>query len=66
MKGQEAQFKWGIKTGREIEDWNTGFHFVSERYFMLECKKRTLSIRFMCLFPFFGKSMKIFLLRKGE
>ncbi|MGI6573284.1 MAG: class I SAM-dependent methyltransferase [Fermentimonas sp.] len=66
MKGQEAQFKWGIKTGHEIDDWNTGFHFVSERYFMLECKKRALSIRFMCLFPFFGKSMKIFLLRKGE
>ncbi len=64
MKDQEAQFMWGIKTGREIDEWNTGFHFVSERYFMLECKKRALSIRFMCLFPFFAKSMKIFLLRK--
>jgi O-methyltransferase involved in polyketide biosynthesis len=64
MKGQEAQFTWGIKTGREIDAWNTGFHFVSERYFMLECKKRALSVWFMCLFPFFSKSMKIFLLKK--
>lgn len=64
MKDQEAQFKWGIKSGREIDTWKTGFRFVSERYFMLECKKRALSVRLMCLFPFFGKSMKIFLLRK--
>lgn len=66
MKGQEARFKWGIKSGREIDAWNTGFHFESERYFMQECKKRSLSIRLMCLFPFFGKSMKIFLLKKRQ
>lgn len=64
MKDQDAKFTWGVKSGREIEKWNTGFQFVNERYFMLECKKRALSIRIMCLFPFFGKSMKIFLLRK--
>lgn len=66
MKDQTATFKWGVKSGRELDDWETGFRFVSERYYMLECKKRALSVRFMCLFPFFGKSMKIFLLRKGE
>jgi len=63
MKGQEARFKWGIKSGREIDAWNTGFYFENERYYMLECKRRALSVRFMCLFPFFGKSMKIFLLK---
>lgn len=66
MKEQEVQFMWGVKSGREIDAWNTGFHFESERYFMLECKERALRVRLMCLFPFLGKSMKIFLLKKNK
>ncbi len=66
MKEQEVQFMWGVKSGREIDAWNTGFHFESERYFMLECKERALRVKLMCLFPFFGKSMKIFLLKKNK
>lgn len=64
LKGQEACMRWGVKSGSEIDAWNIGFRFVSERYYMSECKKRSLSVRLMCLLPFFGKGAKIFLLEK--
>lgn len=65
VKGYDASFKWGVKSGRETDEWNTGFRFAGERFFMKECKFRSLAVRLMCLFPFFANSMKIFLLVKN-
>ncbi|NLM18297.1 MAG: class I SAM-dependent methyltransferase [Candidatus Riflebacteria bacterium] len=64
MKKQTARFKWGIDSGKEIDAWNTGFRFVSERFYMEECRKRSLSLRIMNLLPFFRKCSKIILMKK--
>ena len=30
LKGYDASFKWGIKMGKEIEQWNIGVEFINE------------------------------------
>lgn len=70
LKGYNTTFKWGVDSGKVIDSWGTGFHFVDESFFMSEpqCKKRSFRVRLMCLlFPYyFGKSMKIFRLRNFQ
>lgn len=66
LKGYDVQFKWGTKSGKIVDEWETGFHFIDEYFFMnmKECKKRSLRVRIAgLLFPKFAKSMKIFRLR---
>lgn len=66
LKGYDAPFKWGIKNGKSIDRWNTGFHFIDEYFFMRmrECKKRSLRVCLLSTFyPKFANSMKIFRIR---
>lgn len=66
LKGYNVQFKWGTKSGKIVDSWNTGFHFIDECFFMntKECKKRSIRVRLATmLFPGFAKSMKIFRIR---
>lgn len=66
LKGYDAHFKWGTKSGKIVDKWNTGFHFIDEYFFinMKECKRRSWKVRLTgMLFPKFAKSMKIFRLR---
>ncbi len=69
LKGYDAQFRWGTDTGRVVDEWDTGFHFVDECFFMSlkSCKQRSVMARTLCtLFPKFAKSMKIFRIRNFE
>ncbi len=60
MKGYNAVFKWGIKTGKEINNWNAGASFVDEYYYFDRYKERQpLLIRCLALLPGFRKMMKI-------
>ncbi|MBN1907400.1 MAG: class I SAM-dependent methyltransferase [Deltaproteobacteria bacterium] len=64
MKGYNAQFKWGIKTGKEIDAWNAGATFITEYYYFDRHKdKQPAVLRFLALFPGFRKMMKIIHLR---
>ena len=60
LKGYNAPFKWGIKTGKEIEQWNIGAHFINEYYYFDRHKnKQPLFFRIITLIPAFRKMMKI-------
>ncbi len=60
MKGHSAKFKWGIKTGAELEDWNQGINFIEEwYYFDRHREKYPLTLRLFSLIPGFRKGMKI-------
>lgn len=59
-KGYNIQFKWGIKTGKEIERWNIGIQFINEWYYADRHKdKQSFLIRLVSLLPMFRKSVKI-------
>ncbi len=60
VKKYNANFKWGIKTGKEIDAWNTGASFITEYYYFDRHKNKQASIyRLLALFPGFRKMMKI-------
>lgn len=60
VKKYDAQFKWGIKSGREIEHWNIGATFINEYFYNRHLDKLPFSMRIMHrLFPFVRKAMKI-------
>lgn len=66
LKGYDATFKWGTNSGKVVDAWNTGFHFIDEYFFMSmqEAKKRSFTVRLLSTFvPKFAKCMKIFKLR---
>ncbi|MGD9161185.1 MAG: class I SAM-dependent methyltransferase [Desulfobacteraceae bacterium] len=64
VKKYNAPFKWGIKTGKEIDAWDTGANFITEYYFFDRHKnKQSPVFRFLALFPGFRKMMKIIHLR---
>lgn len=65
VKKYSASFKWGIKTGREIDTWNTGLKFVNEWYYFDRHKNRVPTVfRILSVFPVFRKCMKIIHLDK--
>ncbi len=60
VKKYNASFKWGIKTGREVNNWNAGLTFVNEWYYFDRHRERaSVFLRMMCLLPAFRKMMKI-------
>lgn len=60
IKKYDAVFQWGIKSGKEIEEWNIGAKFVNEYFYNRHLDKLPFAMRIMYkLFPFFVKSMKI-------
>lgn len=60
VKNYEAQFKWGIKTGKEINQWNMKAKFLNE-YFIFDRYKNhwPFFLRVLMLIPAFKKSGKI-------
>ncbi len=60
VKKYDAVFKWGIKSGKEIDNWNIGAKFIREHFYNRHLDKMPFSMRMMFrLLPFFRKSMKI-------
>ncbi|MGD8779164.1 MAG: class I SAM-dependent methyltransferase [Ignavibacteria bacterium] len=60
LKTYNASFKWGIKTGKEIENWNIGANFVNEWYYFDRHRERAPFIyKIFILIPVFRKMMKI-------
>lgn len=60
MKNQSAKFEWGMKTGKEIEDWGLGIDFINEDYYFDRHKEVIpIGLRLFCLIPAFRKMMKI-------
>ncbi len=59
VKKYDAQFKWGIKRGKEVEDWNIGVRFIDEYFYNRHLDKVPLWMRIMFMLPFFKKAMKI-------
>ncbi|MFT3739349.1 MAG: class I SAM-dependent methyltransferase [Breznakibacter sp.] len=67
IKKYDVSFKWGIKSGKEIEQWHTGFRFVQEwYYFDRHIGKAPWPFMILSVFPIFRKSMKIIRLKKEK
>ena len=64
MKGFDAQFKWGIPSGADLEQWNQGIEFIEEWYYFERHKTRwPLPYRLAMLIPAVRKGMKIIHIR---
>ncbi len=64
VKHYNAVFKWGIKTGKEMEKWGVGVKFINQYfYFDRHRDKLPFVFKILALFPFFRKGMKIIHLR---
>ena len=60
LKGYNAPFKWGIKTGKEMERWNIGAEFINEYYYFDRHRDKLPPFyRIVTLIPAFRKMMKI-------
>ncbi|PIE46622.1 MAG: hypothetical protein CSA42_07560 [Gammaproteobacteria bacterium] len=60
MKRQSAKFKWGIKTGAELENWDLGINFIEEWYYFDRHKEKyPFVFKVLSLLPSFRKGMKI-------
>jgi O-methyltransferase involved in polyketide biosynthesis len=67
VKKYNATFKWGIKSGKEINNWNIGLSFINEWYYFDRHKERaSLPFRILSLFSAFRKSMKIMHLKSSN
>jgi O-methyltransferase involved in polyketide biosynthesis len=60
LKTYNASFKWGIGSGKEIENWNIGVSFIDEWYYFDRYRHRApLLYRMLIPIPAFRKMMKI-------
>lgn len=60
LKTYNAKFKWGIKSGSEINQWNIGLKYINEFYYFDRHKERIPAfIRMFTIVPSFRKAMKI-------
>ncbi len=60
VKKYDAVFKWGIKTGKVIDNWNIGTTFIKEYFYNRHLDKMPFSMRFFYyVVPIFKKAMKI-------
>jgi hypothetical protein len=60
IKKYNAQFKWGIKSGVEMNSWGMGVSFLEEWFYMDRHKDKVpLLLKLFTLIPAFKKCMKI-------
>lgn len=60
MKNQTAVFKWGIKTGKEMNKWNAGAKFINEYYYFDRHKShQSFFVKILTKIPAFRKMIKI-------
>lgn len=58
VKKYQATFKWGIKSGKEIEQWNIGAKFMNEYFYTRHLDKMPLRVALFYKF-IMRKAMKI-------
>ena len=65
VKKYNAGFQWGIQTGKEIDNWHTGFSFVTEYFYNRHLRQMPfyLALLFKLMV---GKAMKIIQLRTSS
>jgi O-methyltransferase involved in polyketide biosynthesis len=64
VKKYNATFKWGIKTGREMDAWNLGIRFVGEEYYFdRHLDQQPFALRILANIPAMRKMMKIIHIR---
>lgn len=67
VKNYDAQFKWGIKTGAELSQWQQGISFMEEWYYFERHRdKLPFFLKALSLIPAFKKGMKIVHIRFNE
>ncbi len=60
LKDLNVSFKWGVKSGKELEEWGLGINFIKEDYFFDRFRSKIpFSYRIITLIPAFKKMMKI-------
>jgi O-methyltransferase involved in polyketide biosynthesis len=60
VKKYDAQFKWGIKTGADLEAWKQDINFIQEwYYFDRHIDRFPFIFRLLSFIPAFRKVMKI-------
>lgn len=52
VKYTNATFRWGVKTGKEVETYCKGLHFIGEKSFNLEMKKYSIRGKLFATLPF--------------
>lgn len=60
LKNFDARFKWGIKTGADLEKWDKGINFIKEWFYFERYNDRfPLFFKLLFFIPAFRKGMKI-------
>jgi O-methyltransferase involved in polyketide biosynthesis len=60
VKHYDAEFKWGVKTGAELEEWQIGIRFIEEWYYFDRHRDRfPLAFKALSAIPAFRTGMKI-------
>jgi O-methyltransferase involved in polyketide biosynthesis len=59
VKGVYTKFKWGIRTGKSLEQWDNGIQFLREWYHIYRYPRRWKYIGLFRFIPLVGKMVKI-------
>ena len=65
LSGVKARLRWGLKHGRDVEQWEQGITMLEEWFYFDDPEPRMAPYRWMRLFPLLGKSTGIFHYRLG-
>jgi len=65
LSGVKARLKWGLKHGRDVEQWGEGITMLEEWFYFDDPEPRMAAYRWMRLIPLLGKSTGIFHYRLG-
>lgn len=62
----DARLQWGLKHGRDVEDWGEGIKLLEEWFYFCSDEPRVRSFKWMSRVPWLGKSTGIFHYRLGK
>jgi O-methyltransferase involved in polyketide biosynthesis len=60
LSGVNARLRWGLKHGRDVEQWGDGISMLEEWFYFDDPEPRMTAYRWMRHFPLLGKSTGIF------
>jgi O-methyltransferase involved in polyketide biosynthesis len=60
-----ARLRWGLKRGRDVEEWGVGIRMLEEWFYFDRPEPRLSAVRWMRYFPFLAKSTGIFHYKLG-